>query len=195
MFALDVDTAGLTAIADRLSATEEQVERARAAALQQTEEVFTRGLLRYVCKKARIPRRGLARRLFSNRSADNELLKVWVGASPISPGKIGTPQVYAGGVRVGRRKFPGAFLGDVYSTGANKIWIRLRSKHYDRELYPTIYRAGDRGMARDGRFPVVRAAIPVEEYMGEFIRRNSSGLAESFLASFGSALRQEVGRG
>ncbi len=169
MLTLDVDTNGLDAIAARLSATVES----------------------YVSKEARIPQTGLRRRLFS-RVEDGELLKIWVGGKPVSPMKIGNPEVYIGGVKVGRHNFPGSWLGDVYSSGYEKIWIRLHSKYYSRELYPTIYRAGDRGMARDHRFPVVRAAIPVEQYMDAFIRSNKGGLEYAFLRDFEKALKAEV---
>lgn len=196
MISLTVDTDRISDIIDRLPATEKQVIKARKKALSVTEKEFTTRLVRHVSKEAKIPQSGLAGRLFTNNEEDGEL-RIWIGANAIAPGKIGTPQVYgvpgfSGGVSAGRRKWPGAFLADVYGSGREKAFIRMSSKFYSRELYPTKYRPGDRGMANAGRFPVVRAAIPVDDHIDSFLTKNKGGLSATFIKEFRTALEKEV---
>jgi hypothetical protein len=64
------------------------------------------------------------------------------------------------------------------------VWIRLRSKHYSPELYPTKRRPGDRGLGDQGlrgRFPVVRAAVPIDEVLERVVDRDGDAISEEFL--------------
>lgn len=176
------------------AATDQQVDAARASALRKMKNRFETAIKREASKQLRIPQRALADRLFSNDiGPGDEELKIWFGTWPVSPFSLGGVSVYgmpgkSGGVRAGKRTYPGAFLGTLYS-GTTKVWIRLHSKHYSPELYPTKYRPGDRGLGElKGRFPVVRAAVPIDAVIQSILEREGDSIA----AEFGKVFVQEL---
>lgn len=93
---------------------------------------------------------------------------------------------------MGQRSFPGAFLGKIYS-GTEKVWIRLGSRHYSPDLYPTKYRPGDRGVSElRGRFPVVRAAVPIDGIMQDLVDTLGDDYAKEFETIFVRELNYET---
>lgn len=185
MFALEIDKAAIDALVRQLPATEEQTRKAGTSALRKFRKRFATRIKRAAAKKARIPIKGLGDRFYSSKvEPGDEELTLWIGAWNVSPFSIGGPSAYGvpgktGGVKAGRRRWRGAFIRPIYS-GEEKVWIRLHSKHYSPELYPTKYRPGDRGLGRDSRFPVVSAAIPVEGAIEEVLATEGPALAEEF---------------
>ena len=175
-----------------VEATNKQVYKARTRALIRLRKHVETALKREAAKQLRIPQKAIADRFFSNAITDvDEVLRVWFGEWNIDPYSIGTPRQTVRGVRAGRRSYRGAFLGSVY-TPEEKIWIRLRSPHYSPDLYPAGYRPGDRGMARDNRFPVVRAAVPVDGVMEKVVLELGDSFALFFERTFLSELNYQV---
>lgn len=197
MISIDVDSSALEVIAQQMAATDSQVVAARTSALRKMRKRVEKKIKRAAAKKAKIPQKALGDRFFSeNIQPGDDELKVWVGAWYISPFSIGAISPYgvpgkSGGVRAGRRRYKGAFLQKIYND-TTKIWIRLRSKHYSPDLYPTNGRPGDRGLARDSRFPVVRAAIPVDEILEKVLEQNGPEFEKDFIKLFGQELNYQV---
>lgn len=192
-----LDRSAIEEIVARHGATSEQVARARTKALRMTQASIEKAVRRQAAKDLRMPQRALENRLYTKAIADDdEALEVWIGAYPLSPYRVGAVSAYgvpgkSGGVKAGQRDYPGAFLASVY--GIERAWIRLHSKHYSPDLYPTIYRRGDRGMARDHRFPVVRAAVAIDEALAKVVQQQGKGLVSEFLHNFTIELRQQIG--
>ena len=88
---------------------------------------------------------------------------VWIGVQPLLPTHLGGKVTQsATGVSVGNHTFIGAFHKAIY-TQDKKVWIRLRSRHYDADLYP--YKGHDSGHlagALSHRFPVVLGRVKVD---------------------------------
>lgn len=194
----DVDQRGLEATIARMSATTGQVEAARTSALRKMRKRLETRIKQKAARALRIPQRAIAGRFFSNgvTPGDDEL-RIWVGTWDVSPLSIGAPSVYgipgiSGGVRVGRRSYRGAFMGEIYS-GTTKVWIRLHSPHYSPELYPTNTRPGDRGASElRGRFPVVRAAVPIDGVIRDIIEKDGEEMAQEFVTVFAQELNYQV---
>lgn len=185
MLGFELDKSAMDALVGSLPATEEQKRKAGTSALRKFRKRFETRIKRAAAKRARIPMKGLGDRFFSNKidEGDDELT-LWIGAWNVSPFAIGTPTAYgvpgkSGGVKAGRRRWKGAFIHAIY-TSEQKVWIRLSSKHYSPELYPTRHRPGDRGLARDGRFPVVQAAIKIDAAIEEVLATEGPQLEEEF---------------
>lgn len=192
MLEFDVDTSAIDEIARRMAATDGQVELARTSALRKVNKRLETSLKRLTAKALRIPVRSIGDRFFSNSIApgDDEL-RVWIGTWDVSPYSIGTPAQNSRGVRVGQRSYPGAFLAKIY--GQQKVWIRLHSKHYAPDLYPTRYRPGDRGGSDlRGRFPVVRAAVPIDSVMRDLLAKEGPDIATEFAKVFAQELNYQV---
>jgi hypothetical protein len=86
---------------------------------------------------------------------------VWIGMEPLLPTHLGGNVTQtASGVTAGNRSFVGAFHKAIY-TQDKKVWIRLRSRHYDADLYPYKGRNSGGGM-RSNRFPVVLGRVKVD---------------------------------
>jgi len=163
-----IDAAAISKITDEfLGATGKKVEVARLRAMRNTAKWLGGEILKQVARKERMPVRALKKRVFVRpiKPGDGEA-SVWVGTEPVDVTTIGNPVQNKKGVNVGRfASYRGAFLARIY-TGKEKVWIRKSSPFFEPSRYPTRYRAGDRGAHSDptlmGRFPVVKAAVPID---------------------------------
>lgn len=185
MLGFELDKSAMDALVGSLPATEEQKRKAGTSALRKFRKRFETRIKRAAAKRARIPVKGLSDRFFSSKVAEgDDELTVWIGAWNISPFSVGIPTAYgvpgkSGGVKAGRKRWRGAFIHAIYS-GEENVWIRLHSKHYMPELYPTRHRPGDRGLAKDSRFPVVQAAIPIDSAIEEVLAVEGPQLEAEF---------------
>jgi len=181
-----IDQASLREVVRMFGSTPDQVQLARASALRKMRKRIETAVKRQAAKELRMPQKALGNRFFSNKIAKgDDVLKVWIGTQPVSPFDIGSVRPYGkswktGGIKAGRRTYRGAFLASIY-TGQQKVWIRLHSKHYSPELYPTKKRSGDRGWSElRGRFPVVRAAVPVDAVLEQVVERDGEDILREF---------------
>lgn len=196
MLRIEIDQQALHEAARRLGAVSGAVTLARSSALRKIRKRIETAIKKQAAKKLRLPQRALGKRFFSDpvRNGDQEL-KIWIGTYAISPFSLGSPKAYgkpgrSGGVRAGKRRWPGAFLAKIYSS-QKKVWIRKSSRHYSPDLYPTKYRPGDRGYIEAGlrgRFPVVRAAVPVDGVISEVV----DAYHPEIRAEFGRIFAQEL---
>jgi hypothetical protein len=193
MMSIDVDTAAVQQLSTMLGATEKQMVSARTRALRKMRKKIETRIKREVARAERIPQKSLGSRVFSGRLTDaDDELKVWIGTWNVSPFSVGSPRQTTRGVRAGRRSYPGAFLAQVYSP-ETQVWIRLHSKYYAPELYPTNYRPGDRGVGSNrGRFPVVRAAIPIDGAVERILASSEAFFAAEFEKLYGQELNYEL---
>lgn len=198
MLSLTIDDTLLQQRIDLVGATDDQINAARASALRKMNKKVETVFKREAAKRLRIPQRAIAGRFFSaNVALGDEEMRVWIGTYSVTPFAIGAPRAYgvpgrSGGVRAGRRVWPGAFMAKVYS-GQEKVWIRLHSKHYSPELYPTSYRPGDRGAGDSrGRFPVVRAAVPIDAVMRDVVEKYGDDFGNEFEVVFLRELNYQV---
>lgn len=193
MFDLLIDSDLFDRASDLVGATDSQLEKARVSALRLMRKTIRATILKEVSVEERITQKSLGGRIFfsSVEEGDDEL-EVWIGTWDISPFAIGNPKQNSRGVRSGQRSYPGAFLGSVY-TAEQKVWIRLYSEHYTPDLYPTDYRPGDRGIGSNrGRFPVVRAAIPIDHIVKRVMESNQGYFARQFEKKFIQQLNYQV---
>lgn len=191
-FSIAIDRTDIERIPAVVHATDGQFERARLRTLRKIQKPIKRDIMQAAAQKLRIPQKAIADRFFSNALGDGDTeLRVWIGAWPVEPFSIGTPRQTPTGVKSGSRFYRGAWLGSVY-TLEEKVWIRLRSPHFSSEMYPTRYRGGDRDMARNHRFPVVRAAVPIDGVIAEVLKTDGQQFADRFLRIFGQELNYEV---
>lgn len=200
MISLELDKAALAQAAQRAGATEEMVAQATTAALRTVQKSIEKRVKSRAAKELRLPQRAISGRFFTNNvAADKNTLRLWAGAWTLSPFRLGVPSIYgvpgkSGGIRAGRYSYPGAFLASIHG-GRPKIWIRLRSKHFSPDLYPTRHRPGDRGLGSDPalrhRFPVVRAAVPIDEILGQVMHQEAASLSAEFIAEFSRELAKQ----
>lgn len=166
---IDIDRSAIDQIISMTNATGEQIEKARLSTMRKLGKRIETRIKRHASEALKIPQYSIENRFFSESlKPGDETLKIWIGTWPLSPFSVGAPSVYglpgkSGGVKAGSRTYPGAFMSEIY-TVQKKVWIRLHSPHYSADLYPTRYRPGDRGLGElRGRFPVVRAAVPIDD--------------------------------
>lgn len=197
MITIDFDKANLEAMAEGLNGTKEQIEAARVRALRKTAAHIRTLVKREVASKERMPQKALGNRFFISRLAkgDDEV-SVWIGTQDVSPFAVGKPSQTATGVRVGKRSYRGAFLATIY-TPREKVWIRLRSPHFSDDLYPVKkqHHAGYRGnlsASQFHRFPVVKAAIPIERTVESVVAKNEDEISTEFLKKFKQELTYEI---
>lgn len=198
MFNLDIDPNIFDQMSAMIGASAEQVDAARTSTLRKMRKRFETHVKRRAAKSLRIPQKALEGRFYSRAiNQGDDTLRIWIGTWNISPYAIGSPNVYgtpgkSGGVKVGRLSHPGAFLAKIYSAQEN-VWIRLRSKHYSPELYPTKRRPGDRGVSgMRGRFPVVRAAVQIDAVIRDVLMQDGDSMAQEFEKVFGQELNYQV---
>lgn len=184
MIRATVDQASVAAVIRQLGSTPEQVREATSSALRKMRSRVQVAVRRLAAKELRMPQKGISRRFFSDPvKKGGQQMKIWIGTQPVSPFDLGSVRAYGvvgrtGGVKAGRRTFRGAFLASIYS-GRQKPWIRLGSRHYTPDLYPTQKRPGDRG-GKDGRFPVIRAAVPIDEIMERVVDQYAPHILDDY---------------
>lgn len=196
---LDIDRSAIDKMIGMAHATAEQIEKARMSTMRKMGKRIETMVKRHAAKELRIPQKSIENRFFSESlKPGDEELKVWIGTWNVSPFAIGAPSVYgipgkSGGVRVGKyRNYPGAFMAKIYTARA-QVWIRLHSPHYSADLYPTRYRPGDRGLGElRGRFPVVRAAVPIDDTIRSVLVAHEKDLAADFGKIFAGELNYFV---
>jgi hypothetical protein len=183
---IDIDNSAIDQIISMTKATAEQIEKARLSAMRKLGKRIETIVKRKAAKELRIPQKSIENRFFAESlKPGDETLKIWVGTWDLSPFALGAPSVYglpgkSGGVKAGNRTYPGAFMAKIY-TSRDHVWIRVHSPHYSADLYPTRYRPGDRGLGElAGRFPVVRAAVPIDDT----IRSVVGDMEKDFSADF-----------
>lgn len=197
MIDLSFDTTAVDAIAKKLTGTEEQIIAARTRALRKTAVHIRTLVKREVAKKERMPQKAIAKRFVISRiNKGVDEISVWMGTWNVSPFAIGQPSQTARGVRAGRRSYPGAFLKRIYSA-REKVWIRLRSPHFSPDLYPTKkqHHTGYHGTLSPeqmGRFPVVKAAVPIDQTVNDVVEKNAGAIEAEFLKKFKQELSYEV---
>ena len=195
---LKVDKTAFDQIAGASQATEQQVTQAVTNSLRKLGKHIATIVKRETAKEARVPQKALGRRIYASPvNAGDSKMTVWVGTYAIEAVNVGTPTVYgvpgkSGGVKVGRMRYPGAFIAQIY-TADKKVWIRKGSKHFSSDLYPTKRRGGSRLSAGlSGRFPVVRAAIPVDAIVERVFSENSAEFGGFFSKTFARELNFQV---
>lgn len=195
MIRIEVDDSKIDAEVATFAATVRQADAARLRALRKTAQWLGREIIKEVAKKERMPLLALHGRVFVSRIASGATeAEVFVGTMPVDAARLGRPVQAGSGAKVGRHAYPGAFVGRIYS-GKEKVWIRLGSKHYDPARYPTTKRSGDRfGGDRRllGRFPVVRAAVPIDGVVDDVVERIGGDVQHRFLTTFRHELNYEV---
>lgn len=195
MIKIEVDDSAMESEIASFGATVRQVEAARLRTLRKTAQWLGKQIVREVARKERMPLLALHGRVFVSKIANGATeADVFIGTMPVDATRIGRAVQAASGAKVGRHAYPGAFLGRIYS-GKEKVWIRLGSKHYDPARYPTQHRKGDRsGGDRGlmGRFPVVKAAVPIDGIVDDVVERIGTDVQHRFLTTFRHELNYEV---
>lgn len=194
MIRIEIDDRDVDRVLDQFHAEAEKVERARTRALRKTGYWFRNQVLREAAKALRIPQRSMKNRFYLSRvGREDEEVTLTIGVLPVPAFRLATPRQTPRGTRVGRRFYEGAFVGKVYNN-VEKVWIRKGSRHYDPEKYPTIRRAGDRfeDPSLRGRFPVVRAAVPIDEVVEKVATKQKMSIANRYLTLLERELNYEV---
>lgn len=189
---IEANIKGIPGVRKYLLVSGQQVAVARTRAIRETLKSVRTKIKKEAAKVLKVPQKALTPRMFISKLKNGEAKgKLWAGTWYISPYAIGKPSQGKTGVTgVRGRRYRGAFLKKIYG-GQENIWIRRSSKRFDANLYP-----GRRGKAGSnslpaglrGRFPVVKAAIPIEEAMGKTFDRNENEIRQDFYRK----LRREI---
>jgi hypothetical protein len=201
MFTLGIDQDLISSRADLFGAVDSQIEAARLGAMKKMRSRLNTRLKRRLSSALNVPQKSLKNRLLTSRvEMGDEEMKIWFGTYKLSPFSVGTPTWYgqdfvSGGVKVGRyRTYRGAWLG--WADGRSRqIWMRVESKHYKRELYPTSpFPAGGTASrpGMKGRFPVVKAAIEVHDEIAAMMEEEQEQIMEDFAKVFLQELNYQI---
>lgn len=182
---IDANIKGIPEVRKYLLVSGQQVAVARTRAIRETLKSVRTKIKKEAAKVLKVPQKALTPRMFISKIKNGDAKgKLWAGTWWISPYVIGKPRQSKTGVTgVRGRRYRGAFLKKIYGEQEN-IWIRQGSKHFDIRLYP----AGKRKPVSNKRFPVVKAAIPIEEAMGKTFDRNENEIRQDFYKK----LRREI---
>jgi hypothetical protein len=181
---VNVKITGVSALQASLGNTARRVGIAQSRAIRDTLSWTRTRVRRDAAKQLKVPQRALQSRLLTSTVRNGDTTgKLWAGTWMISPFAVGKPrQGKSGGVvGVPGRRYVGSFLFNVYG-GLHNIWIRLRSKHYTKELYPGSGRRSSGSVPEHlrHRFPVVKAAIEVEPTMAGVFDRDEVEIRHHF---------------
>lgn len=162
MTTITISAAGLDEVKAQFAAMPKQVRLAQRRAIERTGK-HVASAVRKSMAAAEGVKPGAVKRRASSRMLRDEVGLVWVGLDPLLPIHLtGSVSQDAGGVAAGPRYYRGAFYRKVYG-GQRKVWIRLKSRHFDAETYPYKQRASGSVPAHlRHRFPVVLARVKLD---------------------------------
>lgn len=198
---------GLNRLVAELGGTEAQIRKALASTAEKVQTWLSARLARALAGEMDMNVGAIKGRIKKSavlRTGKIVTANIWIGVKPIEAQRAGRPRQLQAGAKARRRFFEGAFVAAIY-TSEEKIWVRLGSRHYDPETYPTArkHRPGDRfapykkkdnSHLRDsGRFPVVMARIPIAEEMAAVLPRYQQPTARRFEEVFEHELKYAVG--
>jgi hypothetical protein len=161
MTTLNVSPVGFEELSATLAAKPEKLRLAKKRAITRTAKH-----LATQAKKALATTEGIKPAAVKNRAASKMLADtglVWVGLNPMMPVHLaGGIRQDASGVTAGSRTYRGAFFRRVYGS-ERKVWIRIKSRHYDPDLYfhkPHGAQSVDKKLRH--RFPVALASVKLD---------------------------------
>lgn len=136
MIELDAHSEIAAAVAAIGETQEKRVRPAVRRALRRSGTAMWKSIRADAAKRAKIPARALSRRVFRHLRRSRDALSLWFGAYRVGLSKLGAARQTRLGVRVGKRFFPGAFLGRGRLAGRS-VFIRYGSPHFDPAVYTT----------------------------------------------------------
>ncbi len=158
-----VNVPGLPAELGKLRALGVELDRVASRAVARVTREAGATIRRRLADAVGAKESAIARKKRVTAKARREAGLIWIGLQPLLPTHLGGPvQQTETGVTVAGRTYIGAFHAAVYGP-ERKVWIRLRSRHYDADLYPYRPRAaGAIDAERRHRFPVVLGRVKVD---------------------------------
>lgn len=175
MIGLDVHSE-IGAAIEAVGETPQRVRPAVRRALRQTGTKMWRPVRAEAAKRANVPARALSRRVFRSLRRERDALSIWFGTYNVALSKLGTARQTGTGVKVGRRFFPGAFLGRGKLAGRG-VFIRYGSPHFDPDLYTKPKRPRPDSLAR-------AKGVDIGEAVEASFAANESGFQRYFAAAF-----------
>lgn len=162
-------------------------------------------IARAVSRQERIAQRAVRQRLRSYMAKGNaSWAKLWFGINAIEASRIGKVVESDTDVSVAGRRFPGAFLKDVYGSGED-IWIRTASKHFNARDYPDSKilsdpknRWGSMDPHMYHRFPLAKAKVQlndVKPLFDDWVRRADQRLLVLLKRELNFELHKLITRG
>lgn len=175
-----------------MQATPRQVERASERAIKKTIRWLQTRIAREVGAALGLPQKSLKPRLTTSvvGSGADRVHILWFGSLPLPAERAGKARQTRRGTSVGRRRFDGAFVTQIYNPEAN-VWIRSR-----RNVNAGHFTMGKPRRASgasvppelSGRFPVQRVGIELDAQAREIFKRYQHRAQ----ARFGELIDQEL---
>lgn len=189
-----VDQRGVDEVLEALRLTPAAITRATQRALRKLGQWLLRKVQRDVSKTEHIALNVLRHRFrvyADSRVKIGLAVKAWFGTRPIPADRLGNPRQTRTGVRVGKRSFPHAFLASMYNVGAGEkrkgVWQRVETAGSDKRIADP--QARERiGKKVDGRFPIFKPKIVIDDAVRAALR----GLESELEARFMTLLKQEL---
>lgn len=152
MIRIDLDPSELLALGERMPRLRRPIQRAQVRAVNKTLRSLRTRAIRDVAHAANVPQkvlrgRGGGRgRAFIRKARGRDVTgALWFGTASIAAAYLGNPRQFAYGARVGRRKFPGAFVAT------------MPSGHVG------VFRRGESARHRPARNAWGTTALPIKE--------------------------------
>lgn len=189
---VSVNIRGIDGVINGLGVFGREATVARARAIRSTLKWVRTRVRRDAAKQLKVPQKVLNKRLVTSKVKNTDASgKLWAGTWDISPFALGSPasNIRTRVIQVGNRRYKGAFVKPIFTSEPN-IWMRKRSKNYDANLYPPSRTGGGNSIPAELRhkFPVVKAAIRVDDTMAAVFQRDADEIREQFSKN----LRKEI---
>jgi hypothetical protein len=181
----------LSGLQSLLVAGNANVQKAGTRAIKSTL-LYIQGLVKKdAAAELNVPQKALTKRMFiSNIKNGDQQGRFWAGTWNVSPFVFGPPIQASQGVFDARgMQYAGAFIKRIF--GYENIWIRLRSKFYDPNLYPGHRnKPATNTLPRElnSKFPVAKASIEIIDAIEKVFRQDE----ENIRYEFDKRLRAEV---
>ncbi|PMP51646.1 MULTISPECIES: phage tail protein [Vibrio] len=174
-----------------IEATPKQLEKAGARAIKKTMRWVHTRIARELSQQLGIPQKNLKPR-FSlktvGKGADAVTI-LWMGTANVLAEKAGKARQTRAGVSIGKRRYQGAFIRDMYGYD-DAVWIRASRNNGQYATTGRKRKPNSNSISPEfrGRFPVQHVAVEVNDLAAEVFRRFESRIPDQFRKILGQEI-------
>ena len=166
-----------------LQSTPQQLQLAGQRAIRKTMRWLQTRIARELSQTLGFAQKTLKPRLVMKTvgKGAEQVTILWLGTAPLLAENVGRPRQTKAGVSVGKRRYEGAFVADMYGYD-NAVWIRASRNNgqYDTTSKQRRPNTNSISASMRGRFPVQHIAVDIEDHAAEVFKRFQARIPDEF---------------
>jgi len=178
-----------------LQSTPKQLELAGQRAIRKTMRWLQTRIARELSQTLGFAQKLLKPRLVMKTvgKGSDQVTILWLGTVPMLAEKVGRPRQTKAGVSLGKRRYEGAFVADMYGYDS-AVWIRASRNNGQYDTTSKQRKPNPNAISKKmrGRFPVQHIAVDMGDHAAEVFKRFEARIPDEFRKILGQELNYVV---